>query len=194
VKHARPGIAHHGLDLASHGRLEAMDRTLGTSRLSLLEWAFLKTLIGIDQEFTALGARPVTSMLAATVETYHDCHGLAFPGCSGVSLVHGQHILAQKPTPIHKIEQEDSLQPRSSHMPSDISTPPHPRCSQRTPGCRRYTREYNPDRLSAREATGGHQAVLWYSGSRLKVAGTICRQPWLAITLLWRWEDENQNH
>jgi hypothetical protein len=136
VKHARPRIAHHGLDLVSHGRLEAMDRTLGASRLSLLEWALHKTLIGIDQELAALSAWSVTSMLAATVEIDHDRHGLAFPGYSGMSLVHGKHILPQKQTPIHKIEQKDSLQIKSSHMPSDISTPAHPQCSQRTPGCR----------------------------------------------------------
>ena len=141
MKHARPGIAHHGLDLASHGRLEAMDRTLGTSRLSLLEWAFLKTLIGIDQELAALSAWSVTSMLAATVEIYHDRDGLAFPGYSGMSVVHGKHILPQKPTPIQVIEQKDSLRIKSSHVPSDISTPAHPRCYQRTPGCWRYTRE-----------------------------------------------------
>jgi hypothetical protein len=109
VKHARPRIAHHGLDLVSHGRLEAMDRTLGASRLSLLEWAFLKTLIGIDQELAALGARPVTSMLAATVDIYHDRHGLASPGYSGMSLVHGKHILPQKQIPIHKIEKKRDI-------------------------------------------------------------------------------------
>jgi uncharacterized protein YqiB (DUF1249 family) len=76
-----------------------MDRTLGASRLSLLEWTLLQTLIGIDQELAALSAWSVTSMLAATVEIYHDRHGLAFPGCSGVSLVHGKDILAQKTDP-----------------------------------------------------------------------------------------------
>lgn len=86
-----------------------MDRTFGANRLSLLERTLLQTLIGIDQEFTALGARPVTSMSAATVHIYHDRDGLAFPGYSGMSLVHGKHILPQRPTPIHKIEQKDSL-------------------------------------------------------------------------------------
>ena len=56
VKHARPGIPHYGSDLVSHSRVEAMDRTFGTSRLTLLEWAFLKTLFGIDQELTTFGA------------------------------------------------------------------------------------------------------------------------------------------
>jgi hypothetical protein len=82
-----------------------VDRTLGASCLPLLEWALLKTLIGIDPEFLALIALSVTAMLAATVEIYHDRDGLAFPGHSGVFLIHGQHILPQKPTPIHKIEQ-----------------------------------------------------------------------------------------
>ena len=93
MKHARPRIAHHGLDLVSHGRLETMNRTLGASRLSLLEWAFLETLIGIDQELAALSAWSITSMLAVTVEIYHDRYGLTFPGYSGMSLVHGKHIL-----------------------------------------------------------------------------------------------------
>ena len=70
-----------------------MDRTLGASRLFLLEWALRKTLIGIDQELAALSAWSVTSMLAATVEIDHDRHGLAFPGYSGMSLVHGKPIL-----------------------------------------------------------------------------------------------------
>jgi hypothetical protein len=102
-----------------------MDRTLGTSRLSLLEWAFLKTLIGIDQEFTALGARSVTSMLAATVEIYHDRDGLAFPGYSGMSLVHGKHILLQKQTPIHKIEQKDRQINNRWQFPGRCPCPSH---------------------------------------------------------------------
>lgn len=106
VKHARPGITHHVLDPVSHGWLETMDRTLGASCLPLLERALLKTLVGIDQEFPAPSAWSVTSMLAATVEIYHDREGLAFPGHSRVFLVHGQHILPQKPTAIHKIEQQ----------------------------------------------------------------------------------------
>ena len=48
MKHARPRIPHYGSDLVSHSRLETMDRTFGTSRLTLLEWAFLKTLLSID--------------------------------------------------------------------------------------------------------------------------------------------------
>ncbi len=106
VKHTWPGVAHHVLDLVSHGWLETMDRALGASCLPLLEWALPKTLIGIDQEFSALSAWSVSSMLAATVEIYHDREGLAFPGHSGVFLVHGQHILPQKPTAIHKIERQ----------------------------------------------------------------------------------------
>jgi len=106
VKHTWPGIAHHVLDLVSHSWLETMDRTLGANCLPLLEWALPQTLIGIDQEFPALSAGSVASMLAATVEVYHDRDGLAFPGHSGVFLVHGKHILPQKPTPIHKIGQQ----------------------------------------------------------------------------------------
>jgi hypothetical protein len=33
--------------------------------------------------------------MAATVEVYHDGDSLAFPGYSGVSLVHCEYILAQ---------------------------------------------------------------------------------------------------
>ncbi|OGO03586.1 MAG: hypothetical protein A2Y72_05490 [Chloroflexi bacterium RBG_13_53_26] len=95
AKHARPGIAHYGSDLVSHGRLETMNRTLGTSRLALLERAFLKMLPGIDQEFNTFGAWSIDSMMAATVEVYHDGDSLAFPGYSGVSLVHCEYILAQ---------------------------------------------------------------------------------------------------
>jgi len=88
VKHAGPRIPHYGSDPVSHSRLETMDRTLGTSRLTLLEGAFLKTLLSIDQELTAFRARSTTSMLTATVEIYHDCDGLAFPGYSGMFPVH----------------------------------------------------------------------------------------------------------
>ena len=88
MKHARPRIPHYGPDLVSHSRLETMDRTFGTSRLTLLEWAFLKTLLSIDQELTTFRTWSITSMLAATVEIYHDCDGLAFPGYSGMSPVH----------------------------------------------------------------------------------------------------------
>ena len=104
AKHAGSGIAHHGLDLVSHGRLEAVDRALGASRLCLLERAFLKTLAGIGQELTAINAWLVTTMLAAAVEVYHDRYGLAFPGHSGVSLIHDRPILPQKRTPIHNID------------------------------------------------------------------------------------------
>jgi hypothetical protein len=106
VKHTWPGIAHHVLDLVSHSWLETMDRTLGASSLPLLEWALLKTLVGIGQEFIALDAWSVASMVAATVKAYHDRNGLAFPGHSGVLLAHGEHILPQKLTPIHKIGQQ----------------------------------------------------------------------------------------
>ena len=128
MKHARPGIAHHGSDLLSLGRLETMHGTLGASYLALLKRTLLKALVGITQEIAALRAWCITSMLATTVKIYHDCNGFAFPGYSGMSLVHGKHILPQKQTPIHKIEQKDSLQIKSSHMPSGISTPPHPHC------------------------------------------------------------------
>jgi hypothetical protein len=83
-KHARPGIAHYGSDLLSHGRLEAMNRALGTSSLALLERADLKTPLGIDQEFEALWAWGVNPMMAAAIEVYHDCDGLAFPSHSRV--------------------------------------------------------------------------------------------------------------
>jgi hypothetical protein len=79
-----------------------MNRALGTSCLSLFERASLETFIGIDQEITALSAWSVTSMLAATVDIYHDRYSLAFPGYSGMSLVHGKHILPQNQTPIQK--------------------------------------------------------------------------------------------
>ena len=106
VEHARARIAHDGLDSVSHGRLETMNGAPGASRLSFLEWALLETLIGIDQELAALSAWSVTSMLAATVEIYHDCHGLAFSGYSGRSRVHGKHILAENQALIHKTEQQ----------------------------------------------------------------------------------------
>lgn len=44
-----------------------MDRALGAGRLAFLERAFLETLAGVGQKITALSARLVTSMLAATV-------------------------------------------------------------------------------------------------------------------------------
>ena len=56
MKHARPGIPHYGSDLVSHSRLETMDRTFGTGCLTLLKRAFLKTLLGIDQELTTFRA------------------------------------------------------------------------------------------------------------------------------------------
>ena len=56
AKHAGPGITHYSLDLVSHDGLEAMHRALGASSLPLLEWAYCETLVGIDQEFTALSA------------------------------------------------------------------------------------------------------------------------------------------
>ena len=88
MKHAGPGIPHYGSDLVSHSRVETMDRTFGTSRLPLLEGAFLKALLGIDQELTTFRARSIILMLAVTVEIYHDCDGLAFPGYSGMFPVH----------------------------------------------------------------------------------------------------------
>lgn len=84
AKHARPGISHYGSNLFSHGRIEAMNRALGTSRLALLERAHLKAPLGIDQEFKALWARGIIIMMAAAIEVYHDCDGLALPGYSGV--------------------------------------------------------------------------------------------------------------
>ena len=93
AKHARPGVAHDGPDLVSHGWLEAMHRALGASGLPFLEGAFLKTLVGVGQQIAALGADPATSMLSTAVDAYHDGDGPAFPGHSGMSLAHCGHIV-----------------------------------------------------------------------------------------------------
>jgi len=103
AEHAGPGMPHHGLYLVSHGRLEAVHRALGASRLALLERAFLKTFVGIGQEFTALCAWSGTTMMAVAVKAYHDRDGPAFPGYSRIPIVHGKHIVPQKQTPIQKI-------------------------------------------------------------------------------------------
>lgn len=96
AKHAGPGIAHHGPDVFSHGRLEAVHRALGAGRLALLKRALFKTVVGIGQELTALRAQVVGTMLTAAVEVYHDRHGLAFAGHPGVSLIHDDPILPQR--------------------------------------------------------------------------------------------------
>jgi len=85
-------MPHHGLYLVSHGRLEAVHRALGASRLALLEMAFLKTFVGIGQEFTALCAWSGTTMMAVAVKAYHDRDGPAFPGYSGIPIVHGNTL------------------------------------------------------------------------------------------------------
>jgi hypothetical protein len=103
AKHARPGITHHGLDIVSHGGLEAMHRALGASRLALLEGALLKTFIGIGHELTALCAWSGATMMAVAEKAYHDRDSPAFPGYSGIPLVHGKHIVPQKQTPIQRI-------------------------------------------------------------------------------------------
>ena len=92
-------MPHRGSDLLSHIGLETMDGALGTSRLTFLERAFLKTLLGIDQELITISAWFVASMFAATVEIYHDCDGLAFPGYSGMTFIHGKYILTQGAAP-----------------------------------------------------------------------------------------------
>lgn len=93
AKHSRPRITHYGSDLVSHGRLEAMNRTLGASRLSLLEGTFVKTFSGIGEQFAALPARRVGFMVTAAVEFNHDANGLGFSSYPRtVALLHCDYI------------------------------------------------------------------------------------------------------
>jgi hypothetical protein len=103
VSHSRTGITHDHPDLLPHGWDITMHRAFGTSCLSLLKDASVKTLPGVIQKITAFGTKTIAFMMVTTIKSNHNLNSSGFPGYPGTFFRHLEHIQYNYFNPINDL-------------------------------------------------------------------------------------------
>jgi hypothetical protein len=76
--HPRSGVTHDLPDLFAHFRLVTMDGTIGADGLFPAEGAGNSPFLGISEQFIAIGAKIIFSVMIPAVNSDHLMEGLDF--------------------------------------------------------------------------------------------------------------------